>query len=90
MRASGKGYRVVGELTNTDRIMRDTFWVGLYPGMTDEKIDYMAKVIKDSVKQESKRKWETDFFLTVLCVMADMLMTGNLVMIRLLRFLNVL
>lgn len=50
MRASGKGYRVVGELTNTDRIMRDTFWVGLYPGMTDEKIDYMTKVIKDSVK----------------------------------------
>lgn len=50
MRVSGKGYRVVGELTNTDRIMRDTFWVGLYPGMTDEKIDYMAKVIKDSVK----------------------------------------
>lgn len=50
MRASGKGYRVVGELTNTDRIMRDTFWIGLYPGMTDEKIDYIAKVIKDSVK----------------------------------------
>ena len=50
MRASGKGYRLVGELTNTDRIMRDTFWVGLYPGMTDEKIDYIAKVIKDSVK----------------------------------------
>lgn len=50
MRASGKGYRVVGELTNTDRIMRDTFWVGLYPRMTDEKIDYIAKVIKDSVK----------------------------------------
>lgn len=50
MRASGKGYRVVGELTNTDRIMRDTFWVGLYPGMTDEKIDYIAKVIKDSVE----------------------------------------
>lgn len=50
MRASGKGYRVVGDLANTDRIMRDTFWVGLYPGMTDEKIDYIAKVIKDSVK----------------------------------------
>ena len=50
MRASGKGYRVVGELTNTDRIMRDTFRVGLNPGMTDEKIDYIAKVIKDSVK----------------------------------------
>lgn len=46
MRKTGKGYRVVGELANTDRIMKDTFWVGVYPGMTDEKIDYMAKVIR--------------------------------------------
>lgn len=45
MRASGEGYRVVGELKNTDRIMEDTFWVGVYPGMTDEMIDYMAKTI---------------------------------------------
>ena len=36
MRATGEGYRVVGTLDNTDRIMRDTFWVGVYPGMTDE------------------------------------------------------
>ncbi|MCR5793451.1 MAG: lipopolysaccharide biosynthesis protein RfbH [Lachnospiraceae bacterium] len=49
MRAARTGYRVVGELTNTDRIMKDTFWVGVYPGMTDEKIDYMAKVIKEAV-----------------------------------------
>lgn len=49
MRASGKGYRVVGELTNTDRIMNDTFWVGVYPGMTDEMIDYMAQVISEAV-----------------------------------------
>ncbi|HJD26463.1 MAG TPA: lipopolysaccharide biosynthesis protein RfbH [Candidatus Blautia intestinipullorum] len=48
MRASGKGYRIVGTLENTDRIMRDTFWVGVYPGMTDEKIDYMAKVIREA------------------------------------------
>ncbi len=48
MRASGTGYRVVGNLENTDRIMRDTFWVGVYPGMTDEKIDYMAKVIREA------------------------------------------
>jgi len=47
MRASKTGYRVVGDLKNTDRIMRDTFWIGVYPGMTDEKIDYMAKTIKD-------------------------------------------
>ena len=50
MRASGKGYRIVGELNNTDRIMNDTFWVGVYPGMTDEMIDYMAQTIKEAVE----------------------------------------
>lgn len=49
MRKEKKGYRVVGTLENTDRIMADTFWVGVYPGMTDEKIDYMAKVIKEGL-----------------------------------------
>lgn len=49
MRASGKGYRVVGKLENTDRIMRDTFWIGVYPGMTDEKLDYMANIIKEAI-----------------------------------------
>ena len=49
MRKSGEGYRVVGELTNTNRIMENSFWVGVYPGMTDEMIDYMAKVIKESL-----------------------------------------
>ena len=51
MRATGEGFRVVGDLTNTDRIMKDTFWVGVYPGMTDEMIDYMAKTIKEAVNQ---------------------------------------
>lgn len=51
MRKSGKGYRVVGALKNTDRIMNDTFWVGVYPGMNDEKIDYMIKIIKEAVRQ---------------------------------------
>lgn len=45
MRASGEGYRVVGSLDNTDRIMRDTFWIGVYPGMTDAMIGYMADSI---------------------------------------------
>ncbi len=45
MRETGKGFRIVGDLENTDRIMRDTFWIGVYPGMTDEMIEYMAKMI---------------------------------------------
>lgn len=49
MRKTGEGYRVVGSLENTDQIMKDTFWVGVYPGMTDEKIDYMIKIIKEAV-----------------------------------------
>lgn len=51
MRASGEGYRIVGELTNTDRIMNDTFWIGVYPGMTDEMIDYMIKTIREALNQ---------------------------------------
>ncbi|MFR9307919.1 MAG: lipopolysaccharide biosynthesis protein RfbH, partial [Lachnospiraceae bacterium] len=49
MRRSGEGYRVVGELPVTNRIMRDTFWVGVYPGMTDEMIDYMAQTIREGL-----------------------------------------
>ena len=52
MRAEGKGYRVVGDLTSTDRIMRDTFWVGVYPGMNDEMIDYMAKTIREALDEQ--------------------------------------
>lgn len=51
MRKSGKGYRTAGELSNTDRIMRDAFWVGVYPGMTDEMIDYMARIIAQAVEK---------------------------------------
>ncbi len=48
MRKEQRGYRVVGNLANTDRIMNDTFWVGVYPGMTDAMIDYMAKTIREA------------------------------------------
>ena len=51
LRESGEGYRIVGELRETDRIMRDTFWVGVYPGMTPEMIDYMASVSLAGLKQ---------------------------------------
>ena len=43
-------YRVVGSLNNTEYIMNNSFWIGVYPGMTDEMIDYMVKVIKEAVK----------------------------------------
>ena len=51
MRKSGSGYRIVGDMANTDRIMKDTFWVGVYPGMTDAMLEDMIKVIRDSVKE---------------------------------------
>ena len=46
-----EAYRVVGDLEQTDFIMNHSFWVGVYPGMTDEKIDYMAQIIKEAVNQ---------------------------------------
>ena len=49
MRATGEGYRVVGDLTNTDFVMSHTLWVGVYPGMTKEMIHYMISVIKEFV-----------------------------------------
>ena len=53
MRKEKEGYRVVGSLQNTDRIMQDTFWVGVYPGMTDEMMEYMIRVIREAVVQRS-------------------------------------
>lgn len=50
MRVSKEGYRIIGDLANTDRIMKDSFWVGVYPGMTDTMIDYMAQIIREAVQ----------------------------------------
>ncbi len=49
MKKSGTGYRTTGELPVTDRIMTDSFWIGLYPGMTDEKMDDMIRIMKEAV-----------------------------------------
>lgn len=54
MRESGKGYRVAGELKMTDRIMRDAFWVGVYPGMTEEMLDYMADKILEALERQRR------------------------------------
>lgn len=49
MRKSGNGYRVVGDLKNTDKIMQNSFWVGVYPGITREKLDYMLEIISEFI-----------------------------------------
>ena len=43
----GRDYRVIGELPNTDKIMNSSFWVGVYPGMTEEKLNYMIAKIRE-------------------------------------------
>jgi CDP-6-deoxy-D-xylo-4-hexulose-3-dehydrase len=40
-------YRVIGNLPNTDKIMNDSFWIGLYPGMGNDAIDYMINKIRE-------------------------------------------
>lgn len=49
LRRTGEGYRVVGGLEYTDRIMKDTFWVGVYPGLTEAKLTYMIESIRKAV-----------------------------------------
>ena len=50
LRGREGSYRICGELANTDRIMENTFWLGLYPGMTEAMIDYMAKTVREGLK----------------------------------------
>lgn len=47
MRVSGNGYRVVGDLKWSDFVMNNTFWIGVYPGMTPEMLQYMISTIKE-------------------------------------------
>lgn len=42
----GRNYRVSGELTNTDRVMNDTFWIGVYPGLNEAMLDYVCDRIE--------------------------------------------
>jgi CDP-6-deoxy-D-xylo-4-hexulose-3-dehydrase len=42
----GKNYRVSGELTNTDVVMNDSFWIGVYPGLTSEMLDFTVEKIE--------------------------------------------
>lgn len=46
-------YRVVGELRETDRVMRQTFWVGVYPGLTSRHLETMSSAIAGALEQEA-------------------------------------
>ncbi len=50
MRDSGKGFRIVGELKNTDLIMNNSFWVGVYPGMNVKKLDILLSLILETAE----------------------------------------
>jgi CDP-6-deoxy-D-xylo-4-hexulose-3-dehydrase len=45
----GKDYKIIGQLKNTDRIMKDSFWVGVYPGMSSDTMKFIASMIKEFV-----------------------------------------
>ena len=47
----GVDYRVAGSLVNTDKIMNDSFWIGVYPGMTREKLYYMVSAIRNFIRE---------------------------------------
>ena len=42
----GRRYRVHGSLTNSDRIMNQTFWIGVYPGLSDAHLDYACETVR--------------------------------------------
>ena len=55
MRGNGEGYRIVGDLPGTDFVMNNTFWIGVYPGMTDEMLRYMATSIREFCRMHSSK-----------------------------------
>ena len=54
MRKSGEGYRQVGDLKNTDFVMTNTFWIGVYPGMTQEMNQWMIESINKFCNEHAK------------------------------------
>ena len=51
-RGQSTQHRVVGDLTNTDRVMNDTFFIGVYPGLDAARVDYMIETISRFMRGE--------------------------------------
>jgi CDP-6-deoxy-D-xylo-4-hexulose-3-dehydrase len=51
MRRTGRGFRQIGELPNTDRLMNDAFWFGVYPGMTEAHLDHICSTIEQHLSE---------------------------------------
>ena len=49
---AGVTYRTVGDLANSDAVMHGAFWVGVYPGLTEEMLEYVAQEIRDFCRAE--------------------------------------
>lgn len=48
----GIRYRISGSLENTDSVMNDLFWIGVYPGLTDEMLDYIVAAFNDFTREK--------------------------------------
>ena len=53
----GWEYRVVGEMTNTDYVMNQVFWIGVFPGLTTEMLDFIAKTATEFVGNGEELGW---------------------------------
>jgi CDP-6-deoxy-D-xylo-4-hexulose-3-dehydrase len=52
--------KIVGELKNTDKIMNDTFWIGIYPDITDEMISYIESKVKEFFSsRKNLKQWNS-------------------------------
>ncbi|MEN5206723.1 lipopolysaccharide biosynthesis protein RfbH [Stenotrophomonas terrae] len=51
----GQNYRVSGELPVTDKVMKDTFWIGLWPGLSEDQLEYAAACIEDGLRTARTR-----------------------------------
>jgi CDP-6-deoxy-D-xylo-4-hexulose-3-dehydrase len=50
----GRNYKTLGPLTNTDNVMKNTFWVGIYPRLTGEMLDYMVEQVKNFIEKTKR------------------------------------